>query len=259
MSSATLRVCEILPWDSDFFKIRIGRLTGDRLSWEIAAGADQWADRNGVQCVYFLARVDDPTSIQIARDYCYDLVDIRLTLARSELREDPGLTTSRSDVLIRAAEPKDLTTLQAMARLGHGDTRFFTDSHFPRQRAEELYSTWITLESQGRAAQVLVAVSPEGLPQGYISCHLDRVKRLGQIGLVGVGGEVRGKGIGKALVLAALDWFGSNGALEATVVTQGRNFLAQRLYQRCGFMTQNVQLRYHKWFTRPQPRPSSST
>ena len=31
------------------------------------------------------------------------------------------------------------------------------------------------------------------------------------------------------------------------VVTQGRNYSAQRLYQRCGFITQSTELWYHKW------------
>ena len=89
-----------------------------------------------------------------------------------------------------------------MARTGHKETRFFNDSHFPRQRAEDLYSTWITLDSQGRAQTVLVAASAANGPLGYVSCHLDPAHREGQIGLVGVSPEVRGRGIGKSLILA---------------------------------------------------------
>src|ERR1035441_5781677 len=62
-----------------------------------------------------------------------------------------------------------------------------------------------------------------------VSCHLDLVRREGQIGLVGVGPEVRGRGIGKNLVLAAIDWFRTQGVHEVTVVTQGNNRAAQRL------------------------------
>jgi ribosomal protein S18 acetylase RimI-like enzyme len=33
----------------------------------------------------------------------------------------------------------------------------------------------------------------------------------------------------------------------ATVVTQGRNIASQRLYQKHGFVTQSIQLWYHRW------------
>ena len=138
-----------------------------------------------------------------------------------------------------------------MARAVHGETRFFKDSHFPRQRAEDLYSTWITLEVQGRAKIVWVAASVANQPLGYISCHLDPVRQEGQIGLVGVSPEIRGRGIGKNLVLTAMDWFRAQGAHVVTVVTQGNNRAAQRLYQQCGFLSRDLQLWYHKWYPIP--------
>ena len=69
----------------------------------------------------------------------------------------------------------------------------------------------------------------------------------GQIGLVGVSAEARGRGVGHALVNHALDWFTRNDVEAVAVVTQGGNVAAQRLYQRCGFLTESVQLWYHKW------------
>ena len=50
------------------------------------------------------------------------------------------------------------------------------------------------------------------------------------------------------LIAAAMEWFGTEGALEVDVVTQGRNLAAQRLYQRNGFVTRRFELLYHKWF-----------
>jgi dTDP-4-amino-4,6-dideoxy-D-galactose acyltransferase len=225
------------------------------LSSPLALRIDQWAEENRVRCLYFLAAADDPATHENAREYGYNLVDIRLTLECREpmSKRSPAAEALLPLPLIRAAQPQDLTALQAMARTGHRDTRFFSDTHFSAERSEQFYSTWITLECQGRATQVLVAVSSSGDPQGYISCHLEPARHTGQIGLLGVSGEVRGKGIGKALVAAALDWFASNGALEVIVVTQGRNILAQRLYQRCGFVTQKMQLWYHKWFPDATP------
>ena len=95
-----------------------------------------------------------------------------------------------------------------------------------------------------------LVVESEGLEVGYVTCHLkkDAKAQQGEIGLLAIGEEARGKGFGSCLVAAALDWFGEHGARQVSVVTQGRNVAAQKLYQRSGFVTDSVALWYHKWF-----------
>lgn len=249
MSVPASAPCELLPWDSEFFRSRIARVCGDTLEGQRAVQIDEWCRCNRIQGLYFLSRSDDPSTIQTAEQHGFGLVDIRVTFERAVMsshdlvRPDPP-----AGIAVRPAQAADLQSLQAMARTAHTETRFFSDSHFSRQRAEDLYSTWITLEVQGRAQFVLVAASPTDQPLGYVSCHLDPTRQHGQIGLVGVSSKVRGKGFGRDLVLTALDWYRDKGANEVTVVTQGRNRAAQRLYQRCGFLSRDLQLWYHKWY-----------
>ena len=83
---------------------------------------------------------------------------------------------------------------------------------------------------------------------GYVSCHLDGEDGAGRIGLVAVSSHARGDGLGRTLVLAALRWFEEQGVGTVRVVSQARNCEAQRLYQRCGFVTDSVHLWYHKWY-----------
>lgn len=248
--------CELLPWDTEFFNCRIARVCGDTLSQAHAVQMDEWCRSNGIRGLYFLARADDPATIQTAAQHGLELVDIRVTFENLMMNScGPIRSAPPAGTCLRPVQPSDLPGLQALARTGHGDTRFFSDSHFPRQRAEELYSTWITLETKGRASNVLVAVSAANQPLGYISCHQNVPRREGQIGLVGVSQEFRGKGIGKSLVLAALDWYRNQEVKRVTVVTQGRNHAAQRLYQQCGFISLDLQLWYHKWYPSPDKTP----
>jgi len=241
--------CELLPWDTEFFHCRIARVCGDTLKQEQAVQIDEWSRNNRVRGLYFLSRADDPATIQIAGQHGFGLVDIRVTFECGAMdSQDSTRPVLPAGTSIRSVQPDDLPGLQAMARTGHRGTRFYSDSHFPRQRVEDLYSTWITLESQGRAQTVLVATSATNQPLGYVSCHLDPARREGQIGLAGVCPEVRGRGIGKNLVLTAMDWFRAQGTHEVTVVTQGNNRAAQRLYQQCGFLSRDLQLWYHKWY-----------
>jgi len=239
--------CQLQPWDTEFFNCRIARVCTDTLNEEQALQTDDWCRSHRIRCLYFLSRADEPTTIQTAEKHGFGLVDIRATfdcvINSHRPANDPG-----PGISIRPFQADDLPALQSIARAVHGDTRFFKDSHFPRQRAEDLYSTWITSDTQGRAQSVWVAASVANEPLGYISCYLDSVSRQGQIGLVGVSPQARRKGIGKSLVLAALGWFRTQGVVAVTVVTSGGNLAAQRLYQQCGFRSQDLQIWYHKWY-----------
>jgi dTDP-4-amino-4,6-dideoxy-D-galactose acyltransferase len=258
MSMPSPDPCDFLTWDSDFFQHRIARVRGDTLAQEPMAKVDAWCREKEIQCLYFLARADDPRTIRTAEENGFRLTDMRVTFQRKfESAERLPSTGPESSAVIREVRQEDLAELQDLARTMHGQTRFFNDGHFLRQRAEAMYSTWIALECEGRAQKVLVAVSPADRPLGYISCHLDPKSGLGEIGLVGVNREARGKSLGRSLVLAALEWFRAQAAREVTVVTQGGNVPAQRLYQRCGFLLQDFQLWYHKWYSLPEAGPSA--
>ena len=249
MSGSNPVPCELLTWDTEFFRCRIARVCGEVLKQEQAVEIDEWSRNHRIRGLYFLSRADDPSTVQTAEQHGFGLVDIRLTFERGMTDlPDTVQPVPPAGTSLRPVQPDDLPVLQALARTGHRGPRFFSDPHFQRERAEELYSTWITLESQGRAQLMLVVASATNQPLGYVSCHWDPIRREGQIGLVGVSPEVRGRGIGKNLMLAAMDWYGAQGAGKVTVVTQGNNCAAQRLYQQCGFRSRDLQLWYHKWY-----------
>jgi dTDP-4-amino-4,6-dideoxy-D-galactose acyltransferase len=244
--------CRLLTWDTDFFRLRVARVQGDVLREEQVLRIDRWSLRNRIRCLYFLARSDDPATVRVAEEHGFRLVDVRVTLEGkpkvSGQWEGPDATGAAA---IREARTTDLPGLQELARTAHSDTRFFSDPLFPRERAEALYSTWIALECQGRAQRVLVSASPADKPSGYVSCHLNADRLEAQIGLVAVHKSVRRSGVGKSLVRAALNWLAGQGAKTVSVVTQGRNSSALRLYERCGFLTRELQLWYHKWYPAP--------
>jgi len=240
--------CDLLPWDSEFFQCRIGRVRGSQLTDERASQIEEWSKGNKVRGLYFLARADDPATVRTAEKHGFNFVDIRLTFERVlATREELANAARSSSAVIRPVREEDVEGLQSIARTAHRDTRFFSDPQLT-SKAEALYSTWIRLECQGRAQKVLVAESSPGKADGYVSCHLDRQRSEGQIGLIAVAEEARGRGLGISLVWSALDWLARAGAKKVTVVTQGRNQAAQRLYQKCGFLTRDLELWYHKWY-----------
>ena len=59
-------------------------------------------------------------------------------------------------------------------------------------------------------------------------------------------------------LLVTCDALRRSSARRITVVTQGRNARAQRLYQRAGFVTESVRLWFHRWFDRRGNPPAYS-
>src|SRR5258708_32882788 len=187
MSEPTPALCELLPWDTEFFGCRIARVCGDTLKPEQSAQVEEWCRGSRIRCLYFLSRTDDPATIQAAEQQGFGLMDIRVTFEQSVMNSRDAIPPALpADASIRPTQPDDLPALQAMAQAGHTDTRFFSDPRFPRQRAEDLYSTWITLESQARAQKALVVASTVNKPLGYVTCHLYSDRQGGQIALFGV-------------------------------------------------------------------------
>lgn len=218
---------ELLEWDSEFWGVRIARVDSPDI--------DEWARDFGIACVYYLAPAEDAGAARAAEEAGFRLTDVRVELARP---------SERSDAPVRPHEDGDVERLRAIARVNHGDTRFYADPNFADERCDDLYETWIRRSCEGWADAVLVAGEAE--PVGYVSLHMRGDS--GSIGLIGVDALARGRGVGEALVRGAVDWCAAEGLARCTVVTQGRNVAAQRLFQRCGFRTSSLGLWFHKWY-----------
>jgi dTDP-4-amino-4,6-dideoxy-D-galactose acyltransferase len=231
--------CELLPWDTEFWGARIGRVAGGGMTAARAEEVDAWARENGVRCLYFLADGEDTGAAHAAENAGYRLMDVRTELARAASPEPAEG--------VRPFRPSDLEALRAIARESHRQTRFYADPGFPDERCDDLYDVWITRSTEGWADAVLVAESA-GRPAGYVSCHADEDEGNGSIGLIAVAEWARGAGLGATLVRAAVDWCADRALGEIRVVTQGRSVPALRLYERCGFTAASVGLWFHKWY-----------
>lgn len=239
--------CTFLPWDSEFFGFRVGRVNGNRLDPALAAEVDAWRQAEQIRCLYFLAAAEDFRSVETAERQAFHQVDIRVTF---ELKVPPAgiAPTQPEGVLIRPFKPDDIPALKEIGRVSFSLSRFYFDGNFPRQRCDELYAVWVEKSCHGYADAVLVA-EIDHQPAGFITLkRTNPGSPVGEIGLVGIGPGAQGRGLGHILVKHSLDWFEHQGLTRAEVVTQGRNIRAQRLYQRAGFITQNVKIWYHKWY-----------
>jgi dTDP-4-amino-4,6-dideoxy-D-galactose acyltransferase len=242
--SASEEICTYLDWDSRLFERRIARLNRRRLDEASLSAALDWCQKNGIECLYLLADSDDATTSCLAEQNGFRQTDVRITLERALIESDVTTFTEKD---VRLARPEDTGALRGIARTAHRDSRFYFDQHFERDKCDLFYETWIENSIAGFAQAVLV-VEVSANPVGYITCHLE--DRESQIGLAGIAEQYQKMGLGRKLIEGFLTWSAQKGARRATVVTQGRNVRAQRLYQRNGFVTESVKLWYHRWFSK---------
>ena len=237
--------CRRLAWDSEFFGFAVAMVEGHRLTDERAATALDWCRAERVRCAYFLAEADDPPTLRAAERHGFELQDIRITLELGssawKTLELPAL-----DVAVRAGRVDDLSQLGQIAAAAYRHTRFYFDQRFERRKCDSLYAQWIE-SFAGRSPENVRVAERGGRLEGYVCCEPDGLAG-GRIGLTGVDAGSRNQGLGRLLVVDGLRWLAERGIDRPTVVTQARNVPAQRLFQRCGFVTKTVQLWYHRWF-----------
>jgi dTDP-4-amino-4,6-dideoxy-D-galactose acyltransferase len=234
---------ERLGWDSSFFGLAIGRLSPEQGAGGLAQSVAA-ADTDGIECLYLLCPTGDDPTLATALDLGFRPYDVRIELEReldAPIRMPPE---------IHDARPQDVPALERIALERIRGTRFWADAHFPRERVAELYASWLraaVVDSPARR----VLVFGEG--EGFVVCRLAASSGTGAIELIAA--AVDGRGIGGALTAAAGTVFAAAGFTRATVVTQGRNVPAQRLYQRHGYRTTRVGLWLHRWRVQTETRP----
>jgi dTDP-4-amino-4,6-dideoxy-D-galactose acyltransferase len=233
--------CQYLTWDSNHFGLRIGRVNDSKLTPALLAEIGAWECHHSIDCLYLLA---DPEALtmQLATHAGFRFVDVRSTF---EI-ELSGVVLCDQSETVRLATLEDIQDLRRIAGESHRESRFYVDGNFPLTACHELYRIWIERSCRDRqfASAVFVAERDARLV-AYITCIL--ASRTGEIGLFGVDIKCRGQGWGRRLVHRALSWFRAQGYARVTVVTQGANVPAQRLYQKCGFLVSTVQVWYHRW------------
>jgi dTDP-4-amino-4,6-dideoxy-D-galactose acyltransferase len=241
-TSAESEPCELLQWDTTFFGRRIARVRADTLTPSFCQAIDNWAAQHQIDLLYLLAKPDDRQTTELAEQQGYQLVDIRMTFERP-LDAIP-LPEAKSTATICPAKSSDRESLITLARQSHRTTRFYFDARIPREKADDLYAAWMVRDLKGDIA----VAGQNGQVVGYNTFSYDPERKIGAIGLTAVAESHRGTGIGQALMQDVLQSLQDRSATKVTVVTQGRNLPAQRLYARCGFIPSNLQLYYHRWF-----------
>lgn len=216
-----------LVWDSDFFKRKIGSLTGALTEAAISASLAS-ARADGFEYLICRPPVDDAAAIRALEAEGFYLTDVGVTWASS-----PSAYLARhapASAAVRHATTDDLPLLSEHAVTLFRRSRFYSDPFFTEADADRLHVAWLANSVSGQAANA-VLINPDA---GFVTLKLTKNGR-GEVPLIGVWEQARQRGAGRELMTAAVRWFADNGVTLVTVKTQVKNLRAMNFYHRLGF------------------------
>jgi dTDP-4-amino-4,6-dideoxy-D-galactose acyltransferase len=240
-----------LEWDTGFFGapmaaiVPVSGVEPPRDGWQ-AGGVEksltvllEQARTQGYAHVIFRTTSEDQAAIWGAEGAGLRLVDVGVDSSFDV--SQAGSPGPAPELAIRPARADDLPALRELAGSAFVLSRFAADPFFTSEEVIRFHEQWITNLYNGLAQAVLVCELERGLA-GFVTCALNGDQ--GRIPLIATRADYRRRGVGRALVAAALHWFAAAGARAAHVKTQAHNYPALALYHRAGFVVSKTELTF---------------
>ncbi len=239
-----INVIELMKWDTDFFGFPIAYLGSRQLTESIVYRIDRYVKKNKVRLIEYLCNCHDNKSVSLAEKNGFHFTDIRLTFDL--------IIKQKYEISIAGEFTFGLATKDHIKELKHitadlyKDSRYFFDGNFDTQKINEFFSSWVEKAVLGTFDHMCYCFFYKGQPIALCTVRL-RDSFSASIGLFGIADGYQGKGLGKQLLYGVFNELLQKKYTKLQVVTQGRNYNAQRLYQSAGFKTVSTELWYHKW------------
>lgn len=232
-----------LKWDSKFHGYNVAYLSCMHLTENIIYQVENFIKKEDIRLVEYLCNCHDRRSVLSAEKNSFHFVDIRLSY-RKKIQDKTNC--SLGIFLLRKADEHDIPVLQAISKYIYKDSRYFFDNNFNREKVYDFYLGWVKKGILGQYDDECWCLCDKAIPVAFCTIKYKNSKTAA-IGLVGVDVGYQSNGLGKKLMYSMFNRFVDKGIQNVFVVTQGRNYAAQRLYQSVGFRTYATQLWYHKW------------
>lgn len=225
-----------LAWDSAFFGFGVGRCDSRDTSADGIARILAEAAARGLRLVYWVVPPEAPADALAAAGVL--LVDRKVTYvaASGQRQAHPAVTATTT--------PSD--HLLSLALQSGQYSRFRVDPRMPAGSFERMYAAWLDRSLAGELAREVLVFGEAGKDaDGFLA--LGMKKGRADISLLGVDRASRGRGVGTALVDAAVARAHAWGLANVQVVTQQDNTPACSLYEKCGFTVEAVEHVHHAW------------
>ncbi|MFK7873445.1 MAG: GNAT family N-acetyltransferase [Oligoflexales bacterium] len=227
---------ELLRWDSDFFDLKIGKIIEDpNLEESVQIAKDQ-----AYRLVYCYVSPKDEHAKKTVEKYGGVLVDRRVMYAQ---QTNPAWKDILLDSKLYSGMGSEMSSdLENLAIACGHHSRFCIDEKIPHDLFEKMYSIWIQKSLEGQiAAEVFLYGDQEGL------CTVRDLENRADIGLIGVHETLRGQGVGRKMMCAAMSYAAKRDFPALQVATQVDNVGACAFYENLGFQVDHRVDIYHLW------------
>ena len=233
---------QMLEWDTVFFGINVARIEGAYISLQKLEHILSDLKQKNVKLVYWPS--DLKLNQEVINNLGGQLVDIKttFTVALKRLNLDNFIPTN---IIVPYSLSMPITEIEDLAIQSGEYSRFAIDQHFPNQKFEALYKNWISQSLNKNIADEVLIIQDSDHIVGMIT--LGEKNGRGDIGLIAINQNHRGKKYGEKLVRAAQKWLIKNDFEIGQVITQGNNIPACNLYKKCGYSMEKVEYYYHFW------------
>jgi len=219
--------------------IPVAKITASSLSLKALQEALQQAKKENARLLYWCFDESEQESAEAAAACHGILTDHKLTYA---MDLNPPINAEKVTPY-DANFPSD--ALLELAYESGSYSRFRSDPHLTEEQFKKIYREWmINSVNKSIAFEVLVVKENEEL-LGMVT--LGEKNHRGDIGLLAVSEQARGKKVGTTLVHAAQHYFIEKNYAQSQVVTQKANLPACRLYEKCGYTIDKTELFFHFW------------
>lgn len=227
---------ECLDWDSDFFKLRIGKVVIASERERDTLKEISTSIKNSFDLVYVFS------SPEVLVDFTNcSLVDQKVVYKKDVISP---ILLSDSRVL-EYKEERVSEDLLGLALYSGVYSRFNLDKNLPEGSYERLYARWIEQSVNQQNATRVFCYMLDGNPRGLITISIK--DQHGDIGLVSTHPLYRGRGIGSTMLKHVEHFCAHQGVKELFVPTQRRNLPACHLYEKAGFSEVSCTNVWHWW------------
>jgi hypothetical protein len=239
-----INIITIMKWDTKFWGIKIGYLSSKSLTKNIIYRVSKFVKNNSIVMVQFLSNFNDRSTIYLAEKNNFSFKDIRVTL---EKNIKSSSLFKNKNFSYRIANKNDLPKIKDIIKDLYLDSRYNFDINFKKSKINQFYYGWVKKSINATFDDFCYLVLRKGIVIGFCTIKLIE-KSIGKIGLFGIKKNFQGMRAASALLKYTESKLSLKNVKKLIVITQGRNNIAQRVYQKNNFYNISTEIWYHKWY-----------